>query len=659
MKTETAGFKGVGVVSFESRLAEIMSQGIERKGGRAILAPSLQEIPLEKNPEALAFGRKLLAGEIDVVIFMTGVGTRHLLDCLATQTPKEEILRRLSQLTTVARGPKPVKALSENKIPVTLTVPEPNTWFEILEALDLSEKSIPLHGKTVAIQEYGIPNEELVKGLKIRGACVIQVPVYRWALPDDTGPLGRAIQEIIDGKIEIAVFTNAAQIRHVVRFASERGLEGPFRAAMRNVVVASVGPTCSEALVEAGFSVDFEPSHPKMGQLVSELAERSEALIEEKKSAAKPTRVLRFREETPEEKKIRHDSLFLKACRREKTPFTPVWLMRQAGRYMKEYQRIRNRVPFAELCRNKELAAEVAVTACEKLGVDAAIIFSDLLLIVEPLGVKLEYLRDEGPVITGAVTSAKEIDRLPEIEPRESLGFVFDVVKTTRSSLDSKIPLIGFSGAPFTLASYLIEGGASKAFLKTKALMFSDPGAWRSLMEKISRALVKYLNGQIEAGADALQIFDSWVGCLSPENYRRFVLPHTRSVISGIKKGTPVIHFGTGTASFLKEFREAGGDVIGIDWRVELDQAWRTMGEDRGIQGNLDPAVLLGPVETIRERVEEILKQAGGRPGHIFNLGHGVLPTTPVDHVIRLVDSVHELSQQNRTASDCRPDAVR
>src|SRR3990167_4452496 len=245
MKTETAGFKGVGVVSFESRLAEIMSQSIERKGGRAILAPSLQEILLEKNPEALAFGRKLLAGEIDVVIFMTGVGTRHLLDCLATQSPRKEILRRLSQVTTVARGPKSVKALSESKIPVTLTVPEPNTWFEILEALDLSEKSIPLHGKTVAIQEYGVPNEELVKGLKIRGAHVVQVPVYRWALPDDTGPLERAIQEIIDGKIEISVFTNAAQIRHVVRFASERGFEGPFRAAMKNVVVASVGPTCS------------------------------------------------------------------------------------------------------------------------------------------------------------------------------------------------------------------------------------------------------------------------------------------------------------------------------------------------------------------------------------------------------------------------------
>ncbi len=644
----TAGFNGAGVVSFESRLAQVMAESIAKKGGRPVLAPSLQEIPLEKNPEAFAFAEKLLAGQIDLVIFMTGVGTRLLLDILSTRYPREKIIEALSRVTTVARGPKPVRALTENRIPITLTIPEPNTWFEILETLDLSRRSISLAGRTVAIQEYGIPNEELVKGVKKRGANVIQVPVYRWALPDDRAPLESGIREIIEGKVQIALFTNAAQIRHVIRVASELGLERPFREALRKVVIASVGPTCSEAIRESGFGVDFEPSHPKMGQLVAETAAGAQELIEEKKMGLRPTVVLQPREEGAEEREIRRrESTFLKACRREKTAFTPIWLMRQAGRYMKEYSRIRDRVSFSELCRNPGLATEVAITARQKLQTDAAIIFSDLLLIVEPLGLGLEYLQDEGPVISEPLSHRQDIDRLSEIEPRESLSYVFDIVKLTRSCLDSKIPLLGFAGAPFTLAAYMIEGGTSKAFLKTKQLMLSDSGAWHALLEKISRGVVKYLNGQIEAGVDALQIFDTWAGCLSPEDYREFVLPHTRSVLGGLKKEVPVIHFGTGTGPFLKDFCGAGGDVIGIDWRVELGQAWEILGAGVGIQGNLDPAVLYADLPTIRNRVKNILEQAGGRPGHIFNLGHGILPTTPVERVVALVDFVHELSSSH------------
>lgn len=644
MKIETIGFNGACVVSFESRMAEVMVQGITNKGGRVISAPSMQEIPLEKNPEVFAFAEKLFSGQIDVILFLTGVGTRYLIETLSTRYSKEEIIRHLSRLTTVARGPKPVRVLKELGIPLTIAVPEPNTWFEILETLDLSRRSISLEGKTVAVQEYGISNPELIQGLKRRGANVVQVPVYRWALPNDTKPLERAIREIVEGKVEIAFFTNAVQIRHVIRVASEMGLEKSFRDALKKVVIASIGPTCSETLREWGFSADFEPSHSKMGQLIAETAVRARDLIEEKLSGLKTTVLIPRSAQTADELAGRRESVFLKACRGEKTPYTPIWLMRQAGRYLREYQRIRDKVSFTELCRTKELAAEVTITACEKLKVDAAIIFSDILLIVEPLGLGLEYTSDEGPVITGQVETRKDVDQLREIEPAESLSFVFDAIRLTRSCLNPKIPLIGFAGAPFTLASYMVEGGGSKVFLNTKRLMHQDPGAWHALMEKISRGLVKYLNGQIEAGADALQIFDSWVGCLGPEDYREFVLPHTRAVIQGLRKGTPVIHFGTGTGTFLKEMREAGGDVIGVDWRVNLAEAWQAIGYDKGIQGNLDPAILYTSPETIQRHVKRILGEARARPGHIFNLGHGVLPLTPVENVLRLVELVHEMS---------------
>lgn len=643
---QNKGFNGCSVVSFESRMAEVMTKSIERHGGKALSAPSLQEIPLEKNPEALAFAGRLMAGEIDVMIFLTGIGTRLLIEIMSKQYPREAVLQKLSRTVVVARGPKPMRVLAENKIPVTLSVPEPNTWSELVETLDLSRRSVDLKGKTVAVQEYGISNPELIQALKKRGANVIQVPIYRWALPDDTGPLETAIRTITAGGADIVVFTNAAQIRNVLRLAHEKGLEPAFREAMRKVVIASVGPTSSEAVREAGLGVDFEPSHPKMGQLVSELAAESAVLVEEKKSGKISRVVLVPGKETPGDRALRRESIFLKACRREKTKRTPVWLMRQAGRYMKEYRQIRDKVSFAELCRSKELAAEVAITACERIQADAAILFSDILLLIEPLGLGLDYVKEEGPVIEGALTQRADIDRVPEVEPKESLGFVFDAVRLTRSCLDPKIPLIGFSGAPFTLASYMIEGGSSKAFLKTKQLMQSDRGAWDALLGKISRALVKYLNGQIEAGADCLQIFDSWAGCLSADDYREFVLPHSRSVILGIQKGTPVIHFGTGTAPFLKEFREAGGDVIGVDWRLPLDRAWDVIGHDCGIQGNLDPAALFAPRELLRSKVKKILDEAHGRPGHIFNLGHGVLPGTPVDNVTALIEMVHEMSER-------------
>ncbi|HXX38151.1 MAG TPA: uroporphyrinogen decarboxylase [bacterium] len=335
---------------------------------------------------------------------------------------------------------------------------------------------------------------------------------------------------------------------------------------------------------------------------------------------------------------------FLRACRRQPVACTPVWVMRQIGRYLPAYQAVRARMSLLDLCKTPDAAAEVTIRAVEILGVDAAIIFADILLVMEPLGVGLSFLQGEGPMIHRPVRTGEAVRRLPDVDPAESVPFVFEAVRLAREGLGGRVPLIGFAGAPFTLASYLVEGRPSRAFLETKHLMHADPDAWHTLMERLAVLSTRYLNGQIAAGADAVQLFDSWVGCLSPDDYRRFVLPHSRRVIASITPGVPVIHFGTGTAGLLELMQEAGGDVLGLDWRVDLGQAWGRLGDGVAVQGNLDPALLLASPAEIRRGVRAVLDGAAGRPGHIFNLGHGVLPHTPWDHVVAMVDAVHELS---------------
>jgi uroporphyrinogen decarboxylase len=337
---------------------------------------------------------------------------------------------------------------------------------------------------------------------------------------------------------------------------------------------------------------------------------------------------------------------FLRACRREPVEFTPIWLMRQAGRVLPEYRAIRERLSLLELCKTPAAAAEMTVLAVDRLGVDAAIIFADILLIAEPLGVELEFAKGEGPVIRRPIRTAADVERLPDVDPREAVPFVFEAVRAARRALAGRVPLIGFAGGPFTVASYLVEGGPSQQFVRTKHLMHSDPATWRRLMEKLAGLTVGYLSAQIDAGAQAVQIFDSWVGCLAPDDYRRHVLPFTRHVIDGIGGAVPLIHFGTGTAGLLEVMREAGGDVIGLDWRVDLGQAWARLGEGVAVQGNLDPVVLLADPAEIRRAVRVILASAAGRPGHVFNLGHGVLPHTPWQHAAALVDIVHEESRR-------------
>ena len=318
--------------------------------------------------------------------------------------------------------------------------------------------------------------------------------------------------------------------------------------------------------------------------------------------------------------------------------------MRQAGRYLPEYRKIRERVEFLELCRRPDLAAEVTVQPVDRLGVDAAILFADILLVVEPLGVDLTFARGDGPAIGRPVTSGVDVARLPEFDAAEALAFVFETVRRVVVRLGGRVPLIGFAGAPFTVASYLVEGGASRDYLRTKRLMYEDPQAWHALLALLARITARYLEGQVRAGVQAVQLFDSWVGALSPDDYRAFVLPHTRAVVQALSGAVPVIHFGTGTAGLLEAMAEVEADVVGLDWRVDLDRGWARLGPEVAVQGNLDPAALFLPPAEIRRRVARILGQAGGRPGHVFNLGHGVLPGTPVEHVVALVQAVRELS---------------
>lgn len=334
---------------------------------------------------------------------------------------------------------------------------------------------------------------------------------------------------------------------------------------------------------------------------------------------------------------------FLKACRLEPVDRTPVWFMRQAGRYMEEYRRLRRRYGMLELCRNPELAAEVTLQPIRRFEPDAAIIFADILLPLPPLGVEFEFAAGEGPRIHRPLRDPADVARLRPVVPEESLGFVMEALRLVRAELDPRIALIGFAGAPFTLASYMIEGGHSRHFLATKRLMYEEPDAWRNLMSVLTRTTVDYLRAQAAAGAQALQLFDSWVGALDPDDYREFVMPYSAGVFRSLEDlGIPLIHFGTGTAGFLESIREAGGSVIGVDWRVPLDEAWRRVGYDRAIQGNLDPLALMAPRPILKGKVEAVLNRAAGRPGHVFNLGHGFLPETPVDNVSAVIDWVRD-----------------
>jgi len=333
----------------------------------------------------------------------------------------------------------------------------------------------------------------------------------------------------------------------------------------------------------------------------------------------------------------------VRAARRELVDRRPVWFMRQAGRSLAEYRKVREKYDLFAICQKPELCAEVTMQPVRRLGVDGAVLFADIMLPVAfGLGVDVQLVEGVGPVIQQPIRTRRDIDRMQARTPAESVPFVLETIRLLRRELDPAVAVIGFSGAPFTLAGYLIEGKPSREFLTTKRLMYAEPALWETLMTRLSDLVLDYLLAQIEAGAQVVQVFDSWVGCLSPMDYRRYVLPAMTRIFTGLRRaGAPSIHFATGTAGILTLMREAGGDVIGLDWRVDLGEAWRTVGYDHAVQGNLDPAMLLGPWPVIEDGARRVIEAAGGRPGHIFNLGHGVLPDTPVEHLQRLTEFVH------------------
>ena len=633
-----SGLAGLTVVAFESRRATELAELVAHHGGRAVQAPSMREVALAENPDALAWAEQLLAGKIDLHVCLTGVGMRALLRLVAERFPLDDVVRALARTTVLARGPKPVAVLREFGLAPQILVPEPNTWRELLATLDAR---FPVADRSVAVQEYGVPNLDLLAGLEERGAHVQRVAIYAWALPVDTGPLRAAVRMVAAGEADVLVFTNANQATNVLRIAGEEGVEPDFRRALSKTLVASIGPTCSEGLRAFGLPVDLEPTHPKMGTLLFELAARAAELLAARRS---PAPAVASTPAPPAVDDRLRDSDFLRACRREPARRTPIWLMRQAGRYLPGYRSLRAKVPLLELCKTPDLACAVTVEAAEQLGVDAAVIFSDLLVPLEPMGAQLSFVAGEGPVIANPVREGEDVERLREPDP-EALAFLYEAVRLARAALRPDVPLIGFAGAPFTLAAYLIEGGGSRHYEHVKLLMYRDPRAWHVLATKLARAAAGLLVRQVQAGAQAVQVFDPAVGCLGADDYRAFVLPHTRALVAEVRAAVPhapVIYFGTGCAGLLEDMRQVNPDVMGLDWRVELGAAWRRVGYDVGVQGNLDPVALFADVAEIRRRARAILDAAEGRPGHVFNLGHGVLPDTPPDHVRALVDAVHE-----------------
>lgn len=332
--------------------------------------------------------------------------------------------------------------------------------------------------------------------------------------------------------------------------------------------------------------------------------------------------------------------LFLRACRREPVERTPVWFMRQAGRYQAEYRKIREKYTLMEICQHPEVAAEVTLLPIKQLGVDAAILFSDIMVPVHEAGIAVDIQPNVGPVIEEPIRESRDVDRLRPLVPEEDVPYVIETIRILQGEL--KVPLIGFAGGPFTLASYLVEGRPTRKFHKVKHMMFAMPDVWHRLMDRLCEIVIPFLEAQVHAGAQALQLFDSWAGCLSPQDYEEFVLPYSKRIFDAVTPlGVPKIHFGVGTAELLTLLRDAGANVVGVDWVTPLDEAWRRIGYDTAVQGNLEPNLLLAPMDRVLDRTRDVMRRAGGRPGHIFNLGHGVLPQTNPDTLKRIVETVH------------------
>lgn len=617
-----------------SKCAEI----IEAVGG--ITRPFLLSQKPDTREQANEFANRILTADIDTVIFVTGIGVRTIIDQASKSVDQQRFLDCLADIHTVAGSQSAVNALQQFEITPKISVHSSHSWRDILIALD---RSFPVVNQSIALEESE-SIYSLISGLEARGARVAKIPLF--TAPSSTwNPVATDFFEQLEaGEFHIILFPSPENAVRFCTLAKQFGRAKLTPHLLDNHLVLAIGKGTAEILTNRGFTVDYSTETTDPVEGVEEIKTQISQITKQKSiirvSMSGPTT------NNSDPNAPWYNSPFMKACRGEPTDVTPIWMMRQAGRYMSEYREVRSKTSFLELCANPQLCSEVMCTAVNRLGVDAAIIFSDLLPILVPMGCDLEFVKGDGPVIHNPVRTAADIDRIKPLESNDSLQFVMDTVKQTRTDLPADMPLIGFAGSPFTLASYMIEGGSSRNYAFTKTLMYGDHGAWDQLMQHLANSISLYLLGQIEAGAQCVQLFDSWAGCLSFEDYKTYAHPYVKRIIASLPSNVPVINFATGNPALLPLLADTRAAVIGIDWRTRLDDAWQTVGYDRAVQGNLDPTVLLTNPTEIKKHAKFVLDQAGGRAGHIFNLGHGILPQTPVDNAIALVDAVHELSQR-------------
>jgi len=614
------------------------------------------------------FTGQLLTGMVDAVIFRTGAGVAHYLQEISRQHDATRVMDLLSDSQVIAASPlaaealvaasiKPIHAFADGSHANRSQLPQPTgSWRSTLIALDRHYQPQDPTGNAMLNMSFGLEDCEdwfsLSSGLEARGARVVPIPVFACATPVRKNSVADFFEQLEVLNIQVLLFNSPLEASKLAFLAKRFSRARLTNHLLNHHIVIAVGNDTHEILADRGFPVDLtlpkSKSPDQSTALSSEALETMAASITQLQSRKQNSYIKMSGPSTSSNDPNApwYNSPFMKACRGEPTDVTPVWMMRQAGRYMSEYREVRANVSFLDLCANPQLCSEVMCTAVEKLGVDAAIIFSDLLPILVPMGCDLEFVKGDGPVIHNPVRTAKDIDRIKPLDSNAELEFVMETVRQTRQDLPADMPLIGFAGAPFTLASYMIEGGSSRNYAATKQIMFSDPSAWDQLMQHLVTSISIYLKGQIEAGAQCVQLFDSWAGCLSFEDYSKRVHPYVQQIIASLPADVPVINFATGNPALLPLLADTRASVIGIDWRTRLDDAWQTVGYDRAVQGNLDPTVLLTNPDEIRRQAKFVLDQAAGRAGHIFNLGHGILPMTPVENAVALVDIVHELSSK-------------
>jgi uroporphyrinogen decarboxylase len=574
---------------------------------------------------------------------LTSFVSQQLVDEVSRTTDRERFLNALRDSPVVVGSQLTQEKLASMDVHADHVLRQRMDWRELLTFLD---KNYELSHANIALEVTGY-HFGLLAGLEARGAKVIPIDLMdrSQAIDEQSADRYFALESPDESpSTHLFLLESAASASRFCDLVQRFSRQRLTNRLIEDHIVVSLGAQTTDFLIQNGIEIDLAvptddltESLEQIAKRISKTKKRKQNLLMNMSGPASPSN---------DSNAPWYNSPFMKACRLEPTNVTPIWMMRQAGRYMKEYRAVRDKVSFLDLCANPQLCSEVMCTAVEKLGVDVAIIFSDLLPILVPMGCDLEFVKGDGPVIHNPIRTASDVDRIKPLESIDSLQFVMDTVKQTRADLPADIPLIGFAGAPFTLASYMIEGGGSRNYAHAKKMMHGDRSAWKVLMQRLTDSIVIYLQGQIDAGAQCVQLFDSWAGCLNTEDYRVHVHPFVKQIIERIPEEVPVINFATGNPALLPMLADTKAAVIGVDWRIGLNDAWQTIGHDRAVQGNLDPTVLLTNPEEIKRQAKSVLDQAAGRPGHIFNLGHGILPETPVENAIALVDAVHELSQR-------------